>query len=166
MGSGSPAQGLNPFALAPVPVPDDFDFDGDRGAANSGSSSASGGFRSRGSNGRDDPSNGIGSSASSRGSSSRRGSNRERTPVGSRGSSSNTGSNGGRAPSGNNSGSSRRTNGNQVRIFTHSLSHFLSLSTGLPLLGCWQPEEAASRKQRSAGKTNRRTESCCTEYGN
>ena len=41
-----------------------------------------------------------------------------------------------------------------------------SLSTGLPLLGCWQPEEAASRKQRSAGKTNRRTESCCTEYGN
>merc|ERR1711962_258348 len=94
-------------------------FDGDRGAANSGSSSASGGFRSRGSNGRDDPSNGIGSSASSRGSSSRRGSNGERTPVGSsrgsssRGSSSNTGSNGGRAPSGKNSGSSRRTNGNQ-----------------------------------------------------
>merc|ERR1711962_1415802 len=89
-------------------------FDGDRGAANSGSSSASGGFRSRGSNGRDDPSNGIGSSASSRGSSSRRGSNGERTSVGSsRGSTSNTGSNGGRAPSGKNSGSSRRTNGNQ-----------------------------------------------------
>merc|ERR1711962_1532478 len=89
-------------------------FDGDRGAANSGSSSASGGFRSRGSNGRDDPSNGIGSSASSRGSSSRRGSNGERTPVGSsRGSTSNTGSNGGRAPNGKNSGSSRRTNGNQ-----------------------------------------------------
>merc|ERR1711962_1067862 len=114
VGSGSPAQGLNPFALAPVLVPDDFDFDGDRGAANSGSSSASGGFRSRGSNGRDDPSNGIGSSASSRGSSSRRGSNGERTPVGSsRRSSSNTGSNGGRVPSGKNSGSSRRTNGNQ-----------------------------------------------------
>merc|ERR1711872_477119 len=118
VGSGSPAQGLNPFALAPVPVPDDFDFDGDN--SNSGSSSASGGFRSRGSNGRDDPSNGIGSSASSRGSSSRRGSNRERTPVGSSrgsssssGSSSSTGSNGGRAPSGSNSGSSRRTNGNQ-----------------------------------------------------
>merc|ERR1711962_110283 len=49
VGSGSPAQGLNPFALAPVPVSDDFDFDGDRGAANFGSSSASGGFRSRGS---------------------------------------------------------------------------------------------------------------------
>merc|ERR1711962_340950 len=105
VGSGSPAQGLNPFALAPVPVSDDFDFDGDRGAANSGSSSASGGFRSRGS-------------------SSRRGSNGERIPVGSsrgstssrgsssRGSSSNTGSNGGRAPSGKNS-SSRPTNGNQ-----------------------------------------------------
>merc|ERR1711962_206973 len=88
VGSGSPAQGLNPFALAPVLVPDDFDFDGDRGAANSGSSSASGGFRSRGSNGRDDPSNNIGSSANSRGSSR------------------------GRAPSGKNS-SSRRTNGNQ-----------------------------------------------------
>ena len=31
-------------------------------------------------------------------------------------------------------------------LFILSLSHFLSLSTGLPLLGCWQPEEAASRR--------------------
>ena len=51
-------------------------------------------------------------------------------------------------------------------LFILSLSHFPSLSTGLPLLWCWQPEEAASRRQGSAGKTNRRTESCCTEYGN
>lgn len=51
-------------------------------------------------------------------------------------------------------------------LFSFSPCLTFSLSTGLPLLGCWQPEEAASRKQRSAGKTNRRTESCCTEYGN
>ena len=51
-------------------------------------------------------------------------------------------------------------------LFILSLSHFLSLSTGLPLLGCWQPEEAAGRRQRSAGKTNRGTEACCTEHGN
>ena len=51
-------------------------------------------------------------------------------------------------------------------LFILSLSHFLSLSTGLPLLGCWQPEEAAGRRKRSAGKTNRRTEACSTEYGN
>ena len=31
-------------------------------------------------------------------------------------------------------------------LFILSLSHFLFLSTGLPLLGCWQPEEAASRR--------------------
>ena len=51
-------------------------------------------------------------------------------------------------------------------LFVLSLSHLLSLSTGFPLLWCWQPEEAAGRRKRSAGKTNRRTESCCTEYGN
>ena len=53
-----------------------------------------------------------------------------------------------------------------LNLFSFSPCLTFSLSTGLPLLGCWQPEEAASRKQRSAGKTNRRTESCCTEYGN
>ena len=31
-------------------------------------------------------------------------------------------------------------------LFILSLSHFPSLSTGLPLLWCWQPEEAASRR--------------------
>ena len=51
-------------------------------------------------------------------------------------------------------------------LFILSLSQFLSLSTGLPLLWCWQPEEAAGRRKRSAGKTNRRTEACSTEYGN
>ena len=51
-------------------------------------------------------------------------------------------------------------------LFSFSPCLTFSLSTGLPLLGCWQPEEAAGRRKRSAGKTNRRTESCCTEYGN